>query len=355
MRPTRSRLPVWLAAGVALAVAAGCAAPGVKRDDLDERPIAMLHWTHEEARKRNELLEEVGAVPEVAKRGVATPETLGVLLGAAKVDARDVSRRLNRWPGHVVLLDPRTGEITRVEAAPPGARPLAWSEDHRRLLFSTNRISGKTQIYEYDLDSGEVRSLTYGDEAHPLGDIGPDGQLLYTGIRRAGRGLRSRVYLAQAHEPRGQIVMEGELHEAALLSPRGDVALLVRADLEKAARPGTEAASLLVIRQLDGSGKETVIGRGKEPRFTPDGDFVVYSAPIRGGGWRLAKVRAEGLGRRPLGEGPRDERMPAISPDGLHVVFVAPESDFDRLYMRRMDGTGTRVLFDDGSVAWPVW
>jgi Tol biopolymer transport system component len=66
-------------------------------------------------------------------------------------------------------------------------------------------------------------------------------------------------------------------------------------------------------------------------------------------------MRPDGSGRTPLGKGAHDERSPAVSPDGRFVAFIAEESGLDRLFVRRMDGSGDRILLGDGAVAWPVW
>jgi hypothetical protein len=67
-------------------------------------------------------------------------------------------------------------------------------------------------------------------------------------------------------------------------------------------------------------------------------------------------MRVDGSGRSPLGrEGIRDERWPAVSPDGGYVVYVGESEGLDRLFIRRFDGTGDRILLNDGGIAQPIW
>jgi Tol biopolymer transport system component len=67
-------------------------------------------------------------------------------------------------------------------------------------------------------------------------------------------------------------------------------------------------------------------------------------------------MRVQGGGRMALGGSIRDERTPAVSPDGRHVVYVSPGDDgIERLYIRRIDGSGDRILLGEGAAAWPVW
>ncbi|HIL81869.1 MAG TPA: hypothetical protein EYG54_11510, partial [Myxococcales bacterium] len=48
-------------------------------------------------------------------------------------------------------------------------------------------------------------------------------------------------------------------------------------------------------------------------------------------------------------------RWPAVSPDGQHIAYVSNEDGIDRLYLRRMDGSGDRILLADGAAAFPIW
>jgi len=66
-------------------------------------------------------------------------------------------------------------------------------------------------------------------------------------------------------------------------------------------------------------------------------------------------MRADGSARSPLGKSIRDEASPAVSPDGRFVAYVAREGEQDRLFLRRMDGSGDRVLPVDGSFGFPTW
>ena len=96
------------------------------------------------------------------------------------------------------------------------------------------------------------------------------------------------------------------------------------------------------------------LGRGRDPVFGADGEWFVYSARI-GDGWRLRRMRGVGGGRLAVGRGVRDEFEPALSPDGSLVAYVSEDAGFDRLFVRRVDGSGDRLLLPDGVVTRPVW
>jgi Tol biopolymer transport system component len=73
------------------------------------------------------------------------------------------------------------------------------------------------------------------------------------------------------------------------------------------------------------------------------------------GSWKLFRIRPNGTGRARIGNGALEEQRPAISPDGRYVVYLSELGPRERLYLRRFDGTGDRLLFRDGDGAYPVW
>jgi Tol biopolymer transport system component len=82
-----------------------------------------------------------------------------------------------KFPGRLALLDPRTKKIETLAAAWGDAVPHAWSADHSHLLF-TGLVDEFAQLFEFDVEKGEVRPITHGPEAHPAGCYGPDGSYL---------------------------------------------------------------------------------------------------------------------------------------------------------------------------------
>ena len=96
------------------------------------------------------------------------------------------------------------------------------------------------------------------------------------------------------------------------------------------------------------------LGRGRDAVFSPDGKWIVFSGQGTKG-WRLQRMRPDGSARKVLGDSALNARWPAVSPDGRHIAYVSDEDGFDRLYLRRMDGSGDRILLADGAVAFPVW
>jgi Tol biopolymer transport system component len=113
--------------------------------------------------------------------------------------------------------------------------------------------------------------------------------------------------------------------------------------------------AIALLQPLEGTPK--ILARGRDPVFSPDGQWIVYSQRLAAG-QRLWKMRPDGSGRLALGEAPPDigeERHPAVSPDGRYVVYVAAREGRHALRIRRMDGGGDREFFEAGDGLMPVW
>ena len=130
----------------------GCAGRVINLSVLPEDVIAVRLWENEEARQRKDLMAQlVGKPGNLPRIGVMD---LGDLANRSRTgDNRDPS---NRFPGRLALINPRTFEVTFPEGAPFGARPLSWSSDRERLIFSSNRQNGRFQI-PLPLDSSIAR------------------------------------------------------------------------------------------------------------------------------------------------------------------------------------------------------
>jgi len=341
-------------AGLAVAAALlhggalGCVSVGLDLDELPLDPIAITYWAGEDARRRAELLnEEEIRLRKIQnyKPGVAQADDLGRFLGVG-----DESQSLERFPGRLALVDPHSLQVTVIPQAPPGSFPLAWSDDHDRLLFLSNH-RGSIQVYEYVRSSQEVRTITYGEHHHLFGDYGLGPQVTLLQVVTESNRRFERVYVTDADGGAPRVVFENRNAEMVRLSPDGRTLLFVERSIP---RPGSlERPSRLVAMDLK-TGQEQDLGPGREPSFSPIGDWIVYSAPSRDG-WRLRRMRPDGSARSPIASGIRDEKQPSVSPDGGFVVYVGETNGLERLFVRRMDGSGDRILLDEGAAFAPAW
>lgn len=347
-----SSIDVWLGILGAAAALFGCATPQVTLSELPEQPIAVQYWSVEDARKRAEIIEEAAKTksPGPLREGVARLEDLGALVGLGDAGTR---KSLRRFPGYLGLVDPRTGELERVRAAPPGARPLSWSEDGSRLMFVRQGAPGMLQLFEYDRSSREVRRLTSGPRMHPIGTYGPGDRIAYlaVAVEQKNAGLSIEVAGRHGEEPRS--VLKGLGTDEVDWSDAGGGTLVY---VRYMRRPGKRKPVGYLVAQGTAIGDQArILAPGKDPSFSPDGEWIVYTAPD-GDSTRIRRMRPDGSGRSPLGQKERTESDPSISPDGRFVVYVGSEAGRpDRLFVKRFDGTGDRVLIADGGFAEPIW
>lgn len=113
------------------------------------------------------------------------------------------------------------------------------------------------------------------------------------------------------------------------------------------------------LKAADGSGEAREFLSGLDASFSPDGKFVVYSAPERQQSqqdWDLWYVGTEpGAKPLPFLVTPKDQRYAEFSPDGNYVAYSSNESGRYEVYVKPFpNGEGkSRVSIDGGAV--PRW
>jgi Tol biopolymer transport system component len=339
------RRPAMVVLGLGLVLLA-CQGRAIRRSELPDRPIALNYFDVETLRRRAEAaVEAEGASQPQTRAGVARVDEvaryLGQLLGARPEEGADA----RRFSGRLSFLDPHSEAVSRLAGARPGAVPRAWSPDGERLMF-TQLVGEFRQLFELNRTSGEVRQLSRGRGVHPDGCYGPEGRLVLVTARVEKDRAVSHVELTEPGGARPKRVSEGPADYSTACAPDGSAIVWVSVD-----ERGRDA---LMVRMPPLDGPVRRIGPGRHPSFSPDGEWIVYSAPVQGQ-WRLYRIRPDGSGRKAIGQGTLDEIHPSFSPDGRLLVYVADDGYSRRIYLRRFDGTGDRVLLRSGGGEDPVW
>jgi Tol biopolymer transport system component len=341
--------PLAAAGGLVIALGLGsCQGLALAPAELPDAPIAF-HWRDPEtARRHAELLAaREPAGPPGGAEGVARVDEIAGYL--KRIAGLEEGPREEETSGRLALLDPRTGRVTPVEAARRDAYPVAWAEPGRRLIFS--QFDGDLrQLYEVDLERGEVHRLTRGPQAHARGCLLPDGRLVASaaGSEPDARGeprVVSRIVAAHGGRADPAALSEGPADHSPACAPDGRAGVWVRRG-----QRGRES----IVSRSPPDAAPRMLGPGREPSFSHDGRWLVYAAPVQRH-FRLFRVRPDGSGRAPVGESALEEHQPAFSPDGRLVAYVAHDGHRRRLHVRRVDGSGDRILFADGDAESPVW
>ncbi len=333
----------------------GCAGNVISLSSLPEDAIAIRLWENEEGRRRKEMMAEFEGQPGHRSRlGVMDLKSF-----TARSRLAGNAEPLNRYPGRLALINPRTFEVTFPEEAPLGARPLSWSADRERLIFSSNRRNGRFQIYELDFTTGEVKPLSAGRGNVVAAAHGADSSIAFGAIQLGADGELKMEILTSEPGTRDHVLAEDVAIRHIAYSPDGRRVAYSPQTLAEVATGGRHLPHL-VVQDVEPGGTRKELGPGVHPVFSPDGEWIVYSAR-RGGSarrepqLRTYRVRVDGTGRTPLGETVRNEDTPAISPDGKFVVYVSEHNGLSRLFVKRFDGTGDRLLYDGAAVEWPIW
>ena len=89
------------------------------------------------------------------------------------------------------------------------------------------------------------------------------------------------------------------------------------------------------------------LGINRQPRYSPDGEWIVYSA-LRGGNVDVWSLQPRTGAVRRLTDSPAVDYDPALTPDGKHLIFSSDRSGHYEIWMADADGSGARQVSHDG-------
>jgi Tol biopolymer transport system component len=313
-------------------------------DEIPAEPIAFVYYDAETTRKRFERISEaMSGKGEASNAGVAEVDKMAKFIKDT-IGMKDEDPVLQ---GRLALLDPHTREVSVVAGARKGAVPQDWSPDHKRLLFTQVVRGGRPQLFELDVATGQVGPKSHGREAHPEGCYGPNGSVVYTSVDPKKRERNARIMLDDPLVGRPRQISGPGYAYFPTCATDGSVVAFSRI-------PAGGGRQRIVVQSFEPGAEERVLTSGKDAAFSPDGSLIAFSAQLKGD-WVLWRIRPDGTGRQSLGHGGFDERRPNLSPDNRLVIYVADTVTNQRLFMRRVDGSGDRLFFSGGDGDRPIW
>lgn len=326
----------------------GCG--GLGPSEFPERPMALRWFDPEVQRGRTEMIQKEVKLPSNAPQGMPSIDDfkryMGQALGVDTTDKEDsfTARRERRYPGRLALVSARSESVEELPAL-PGAIPRAWSPDGERLLFS-QLADGFRQLVVLTRESRETHPLTRGPNVHADGCFGPGGRYVMVSTGVVDGLPESRLVMTAPGGTRAKDYTSGPSDYGPACAPDGSAVVWVSVT--------DRGRDVLMSRSPALDGEVRQLGPGRDPAFSPDSQWIVYTARV-GRRWALYRIRPDGSGRRPVGTGRFDEYQPSFSPDGGLIVYVSDTGLEQRIHVRRFDGTGDRVLFTTGGGSDPVW
>ena len=343
---------VRLAVGLACAlVAAGCAGGGrFSYDDLPEAPVALVVRSEDDMKRLDEYAKRDAERRAEERSNLPTREGIDRVAEILELTIEAEERRT--LFGRLMFLDARERETERAEFATKGARPLSWNADRSRLLFTAER-DRRTQVYEWNRETGEVRQMTFG-RPHYDATYGPGDQLAvvrHLPLREVGDRIEGglQIWITGIGGTDARRLTDGPFDVEPTWSPDGKTLVFEHRDVN-----GVDTLRAVDPEQ---GGEPVVLGRGRSPVFTPSGEWIVYSARTRPG-LKIWRMHPDGSGRRPIGRSAFQEFDPTVSPDGSFVLFIGavPGSESGpQVLVRDIEGASSRQLSIDGSGFVPVW
>jgi TolB protein len=136
-------------------------------------------------------------------------------------------------PDHsnIMLLTPRTGEVTQLTNLPGHATEPAWSPDGMSLVFAVATTDGATNrslLYTINVDGSHLTQITSGDVSDARPTWAPDGSLIAF-VRKSGQ--HSALFVVDADGTNPQQLSEapaGQMYDYPAWAPESQMLLFVR-------------------------------------------------------------------------------------------------------------------------------
>ena len=292
----------------------------------------------------------------------------------------------------------RGGTPMRLTMSPADEVSPAWSPDGARVAFVRCGRGGDCAVLAVDAEGGPEQTLLEATDL-AITDLvwSPDGQRLAFAGRRGRQGAFSLHILPLDGTAPQRLTAPASTYPGDLapaFSPDGRLLAFVRTELDGRQDVAVVPAAGGSVRRLAREQKGVT---GLD--WAPDGSEVVYAANREGaaGLWRVGleggdprwvalgadggEIAGPSVGRTggvvyarqlvrsqvvaveaggepvPLVPSTRDDRQPAVSPDGARVAFVSTRSGDHEVWIAGPDGADARQLsaFEGARVSGPRW
>ena len=285
---------------------------------------------------------EPHTVPDVSSDG----QHIVYATGSAEI-GRLVRQKYARFGATTITVGPLSaGESRTLRPKVAGLMSVAWGKDPGEIFMQARDDKGRFAMQRLDLKTGDLAVLDSASATNAISLPSPDGQWLYRAWSTRNKPRDQIWHLDAFHRPDGQrrelFVAPapglGPLHlninfnlfrRPVLLSPDGRALVFAIANVD------SQFSNQVLVVPTDGGSARELVSRREFPHqilapagFTPDGKFLLVMA-MQTSGWPARGARE--LWRLPMSGGapqkvemPRNDfDVPALTPDGKHIVFSA--------------------------------
>lgn len=274
----------------------------------------------------------------------ASPDGNTLLAVSVQGEGQQMSERMS-----LLAEDGGARQIGPVSAR---VRSPSWSPDGRWIVFESDTASFR-DLYRMQADGSGLRRLTSNPEGNFEPAVSPDGAWIAFVSSRDGD---AEVYVMRADggQPRRLTAFYRD-DWSPRWSPDGSrIAFLSNRELSD--RVFIVGADGTGLRKLDPAATPDSMVIEADPAWSPDGSRIALTVRTREGRSRIA-IHDLRTGTRTMVSAV-DERasMPAWSPDGRHLVYVADRGDDADLRIVRADGSAASTLVRSPGPDWlPRW
>ncbi|MEO2013357.1 MAG: hypothetical protein ABGZ53_03200 [Fuerstiella sp.] len=239
----------------------------------------------------------------------------------------------------IVFSSPRTGngdiyqinrdgtQLVRLTDSSAFETDPIFSSDGSIIAFA-READGRRHIWLMDRDGSKQRQLTSGRVLDDPWAFSPDGSELILQRSPLSMGM-GRSVTSYAANPRSKQIRT--LEASPVYSPDG-----ARVAYGQYNEPNKIFE--IWIADADGSNKRLLVS-GHSPRFSPDGNTILYSTENSDPGSLWKMIDIDGSNSRELGR----VEGPVFAPDGKHVLCLSPEWQRE-IWKLEFDGSNRKRL-----------
>ena len=216
------------------------------------------------------------------------------------------------------------------------------SPDGACLAFASNR-TGNYDIWIYNFKDREFLQLSRGAKHERYPFFSADSQKLLFTSNQTGKG---DIYETAVDGSAGnlQLTTSESLEEYASYRPGGTELLYARAEKRNMVRK----KMAIILTAAPGASARVLIDDGDEPRFSPDGQHIVFVSR-RTKNKDIWLTGAAGGPLIQLTTSEKDDENPCFSPDGKSILFASNRTGNFDLYVMDADGRNLRQLTSDAA------